>query len=67
MLGVVCHVLRLLAVSRAWRNIIKGAYPKAQVRWRTIVGAVFAGVGVNAIIPARSGDVVRVFLAKRSV
>jgi uncharacterized membrane protein YbhN (UPF0104 family) len=28
---------------------------------------VFAGVGVNAIIPARSGDAVRVFLAKRSV
>lgn len=31
------------------------------------MGAVFAGVGVNAIIPARSGDAVRVFLAKRSV
>lgn len=35
-------------------------------RW-SIVGAVFAGVGVNAIIPARGGDAVRVFLAKRSV
>ena len=67
MLGIACHVLRLLAVSRAWRNIIKGAYPRALVRWRTIVGAVFAGVGVNAIVPARSGDFVRVFLAKRSI
>ena len=27
----------------------------------------FAGVGVNAIIPARGGEVVRVFLAKRSI
>jgi len=60
-------VLRLVAVSRAWRNIIKGAYPKARVRWRSILAAVFAGVGVNAIVPARSGDVVRVFLAKRSI
>jgi uncharacterized membrane protein YbhN (UPF0104 family) len=34
---------------------------------RSIVGAVFAGVGVNAIIPARGGDAVRVFLAKRCV
>ncbi len=34
---------------------------------RSILGAVFAGVGVNAIIPARGGDAVRVFLAKRSV
>jgi uncharacterized membrane protein YbhN (UPF0104 family) len=33
----------------------------------SILGAVFAGVGVNAIIPARSGDAVRVVLAKRSV
>ena len=60
-------MLRLLAVSRAWRNIIKGAYPEKRVRWRSIVGSVFAGAGVNAIIPARSGDAVRVVLAKRSV
>jgi uncharacterized membrane protein YbhN (UPF0104 family) len=66
-LGICGHVLRLLAVSRAWRNIIKGAYPQARVRWRSIVGSVFAGVGVNAIIPARGGEAVRVVLAKRSV
>jgi uncharacterized membrane protein YbhN (UPF0104 family) len=66
-LGIACHVLRLLAVSRAWRNIIKGAYPKAAVRWRSIVAAVFAGVGINAIIPVRGGDAVRVVLAKRSI
>jgi uncharacterized membrane protein YbhN (UPF0104 family) len=66
-IGIACHVCRLLAVSRAWRNIIKGAYPDKRVRWRSIVAAVFAGAGVNAIIPARSGDAVRVVLAKRSV
>jgi glycosyltransferase 2 family protein len=67
MLGVACHVLRLLAVSRAWRNIIKGAYPKERVPWRSVVGAIFAGVGVNAVIPARGGDAVRIVLAKRAV
>ena len=61
------HVLRLCAVSRAWRNIIQAAYPNTQVPGRSILGAVFAGVGVNAIIPARSGDAVRVVLAKRRV
>jgi uncharacterized membrane protein YbhN (UPF0104 family) len=60
-------VLRLLCVSAAWRNIIQAAYPKTHVPRRSIIGAVFAGVGVNAIIPARGGDAVRVFLAKRSV
>jgi len=61
------HILRLCAVSRAWRNIIQAAYPNTQVPGRSILGAVFAGVGVNAIIPARSGDAVRVVLAKRRV
>ncbi len=54
-------------MSTAWRNIIQAAYPKTRVPRRSIVGAVFAGVGVSAIIPARGGDAVRVFLAKRSV
>ena len=66
-LGISFHVLRLLAVSRAWQNIIAAAYPGEKIRWRSIVAAVFAGVGVNAIVPARGGDVVRIFLAKRSV
>jgi uncharacterized membrane protein YbhN (UPF0104 family) len=65
--GIGFHILRLCAVSRAWRNIIRAAYPDERVPGRSILGAVFAGVGVNAIIPARSGDAVRVVLAKRSV
>ena len=67
LLGISFHVVRLLAVSRAWQNIIRAAYPGKEVRWRSIVAAVFAGVGVNAIVPARGGDVVRIFLAKRGV
>jgi uncharacterized membrane protein YbhN (UPF0104 family) len=37
------------------------------VRWRSILGAQLAGAGVNAIVPARGGDAVRVLLAKRGV
>jgi len=65
--GILCHLCKLLAVSRAWRNIIKAAYPDRAVRWRQMFGAYVAGTGVNAIIPARGGDVVRLFLAKRRV
>jgi len=65
--GILCHLFKLLAVSRAWRNIIKAAYPDRAVRWRQMFGAYVAGTGVNAIIPARGGDVVRLFLAKRRV
>jgi uncharacterized membrane protein YbhN (UPF0104 family) len=65
--GIGCHLCKLLAVSRAWRNIVHAAYPDRPVRWRQMFGAYVAGTGVNAVIPARGGDVVRLFLAKRRI
>jgi uncharacterized membrane protein YbhN (UPF0104 family) len=66
-LGILCHLCKLVAVSRAWRNIVQAAYPDRPVRWRQMFGAYVAGTGVNAIIPARGGDVVRLFLARRRI
>ena len=58
---------RGLAVSRAWRNVIADAYPDEKVRWRSCTGAYLAGVGVNALIPARAGDAVRLCMRQESV
>lgn len=66
-IGILCHLCKLVAVSRAWRNIVKAAYPDQPVRWRQMFGAYVAGTGVNAIIPARGGDVVRLYLAKHRI
>jgi uncharacterized membrane protein YbhN (UPF0104 family) len=66
-LAIVCHLLKTVCTSRAWRNTIAASYPEAQVRWRSIYGAYLSGVGVNAIIPARAGDGVRLFMAHRAV
>ena len=66
-LGVLAQLGKLVAVSRAWTNIVHAAYPHERVRWRTMFGAYVAGTGVNAIVPARGGDVVRLFLAKRRI
>jgi uncharacterized membrane protein YbhN (UPF0104 family) len=66
-IGILCHLCKLLAVSRAWRNIVQAAYPDQPVPWRQMFGAYVAGTGVNAVIPARGGDVVRLFLAKRRI
>ena len=66
-IGICAHLCKLVAVSRAWRNIIRAAYPDRPVRWRQMFGAYVAGTGVNAIIPARGGDVVRLFLAKHRI
>jgi uncharacterized membrane protein YbhN (UPF0104 family) len=66
-LAVVCHMLKLLAATRAWRNVVADAYPDREVRWRPLFGAFTAGVGINAVLPARGGDVVKLYLAKRSI
>jgi uncharacterized membrane protein YbhN (UPF0104 family) len=66
-IGILCHLGKLLAVSRAWCNIIQAAYPDRRVRWPQVFGSYVAGTGVNAVIPARGGDVVRLYLTKHRV
>src|SRR4051795_1221042 len=61
------HVLKLVVRSHAWRNILAAAYPHTQVRDRYVLGAYTAGVGVNAVLPARLGDVLKLFLLKRRI
>jgi uncharacterized membrane protein YbhN (UPF0104 family) len=53
--------------ARASFNILRAAYPTETIRFREIWGAYFAGYGFNAVIPARGGDVVRLFLTKTSI
>lgn len=66
-IAVGIHLCKLLAVSRAWRNIVKAAYRDRRVPWRQLFGAYVAGTGVNAIIPARGGDAVKMYIAKRRI
>jgi uncharacterized membrane protein YbhN (UPF0104 family) len=56
------HALRLFARVPAWRNIVRASYPELRVPRRTIAGAYLSGVGVNAIVPARAGDVLKLYL-----
>ena len=66
-LAVLAQLGKLSCTSMAWRNVLAAAYPGVRVKRRSILGAYLAGVGVNAIIPLRVGDAVRVVLAHRAV
>jgi uncharacterized membrane protein YbhN (UPF0104 family) len=66
-LAVATHLLKTMCTSRAWRNTISASYPEAETPWRRIYAAYLSGVGVNAIIPARAGDAVRLYMAHRAV
>jgi len=51
----------------AWRNVLRAAYPGAPIPFLQLGAAYLAGAGINAILPARAGDVTKVFLVKRQI
>jgi uncharacterized membrane protein YbhN (UPF0104 family) len=65
--ALLLHFAHILCRSRAWFNALRAAYPAEPVQWRRIAGAYAAGVGVNSVLPARAGDVTKIYLAKQSV
>ena len=67
LLAILAHIAKLACTSMAWRNILAAAYPNQHVARLPIFGAYLAGVGVNAIVPVRAGDAVRVVIAHRAV
>ena len=66
-LAILCHLGRIAARTRAWRNIVAAAYPETEVRWRDVFGAYAAGIGANALIPGRGGDILRLYIAKHRI
>jgi uncharacterized membrane protein YbhN (UPF0104 family) len=66
-IAVGLHLLKLGLRGLAWRNILAASYPDERVRRLPVLGAYVAGVGVNAIAPARAGDLVKLYLVKRRI
>jgi uncharacterized membrane protein YbhN (UPF0104 family) len=61
------HLARLVARAPAWRNILRASYPEVNVPRRTVLGAYLAGIGVNAIVPARGGDLLKLYLVRHRI
>ncbi|MGZ4386654.1 MAG: lysylphosphatidylglycerol synthase transmembrane domain-containing protein [Gaiellaceae bacterium] len=64
-LALACQAIKLGFRSYAWRSILRAAYPAQRLKLRSVFGAYVAGVGVNAVVPARAGDVVKMYLVKQ--
>jgi len=67
LLGLVCFGLNLTLRSRAFFNSLRAAYPSVRFQWRRIWGAYWAAVGFNSVVPARGGDVIKLFLTRSSI
>jgi uncharacterized protein (TIRG00374 family) len=67
LLGLVFFGLNLTLRSRAFFNSLRAAYPAVSFQWRRVWGAYFAAVGFNNVVPARGGDVIKLFLTRSSI
>jgi uncharacterized protein (TIRG00374 family) len=67
LLAAILFTIYLTFRARASFNILRAAYPDERFPFKYIWGAYFAGYGFNSVIPARGGDVIRLFLTRTSV
>ena len=67
LLALVAFGVYLSLRAFASYNILRAAYPDERFGFMPIWGAYFAGYGFNSVVPARGGDVIRLFLTKTSI
>ncbi len=67
LLGLVFFGLNLTLRSRAFFHSLRAAYPAVSFQWRRILGAYVAAVGFNNVVPARGGDIIKLFLTRSSI
>jgi uncharacterized membrane protein YbhN (UPF0104 family) len=66
-LGLLFLGLNLTLRSRAYFHSLRAAYPAVPFQWRRIWGAYVAAVGFNSVVPARGGDLIKLFLTRSSI
>jgi uncharacterized protein (TIRG00374 family) len=67
LLGLIFFGLNLTLRSRGFFHSLRAAYPAVPFQWRRVWGAYFAAVGFNNVVPARGGDVIKLFLTRSSI
>jgi Lysylphosphatidylglycerol synthase TM region len=66
--GIVLHYAHQVVRIRGWWNILRASYPDADtLRYRDVIAAYFAGSGLNAVVPARGGDVMKLYMVKQRI
>ena len=65
LVAITLHAISLGIRAWVWRGILAVAFPDRVVRYWPVLEAYLAGIGVNALVPARGGDVVRVYAVRR--
>jgi uncharacterized membrane protein YbhN (UPF0104 family) len=60
--GCVLLTVQTVATAYAWYSILRYGYPDAGVRWREVLAAYAASVGLNCILPANLGTLMMLLM-----
>ncbi len=66
-LALILHVVNHVLRSAAWYGVLAAAYPERSVPFLRVLTSYAAGVALNAVMPARGGDAVKVGLVRAAV
>lgn len=66
-IGLLAFLAYLTLRARAYFNVLRAAYPDERIEFRRIWGAYMAAYGFNNVVPARGGDVIKLFLTRTSI
>ena len=67
LIGLTSFIVYLTIRARAYFNVLRAAYPDERFEFRRIWGAYMAAYGFNNVVPARGGDIIKLFLTKTSI
>jgi uncharacterized membrane protein YbhN (UPF0104 family) len=67
LIALIAFGMYLTIRSRAAFHILRAAYPNERIEFKRIWAAYIAAYGFNNVIPARGGDVIRLFLTRSSI
>jgi uncharacterized membrane protein YbhN (UPF0104 family) len=67
LIGLACFITYLSIRARAYFHVLRAAYPDERFEFRRIWGAYMAAYGFNNVVPARGGDIIKLFLTKTSI
>src|SRR3954454_4124100 len=67
--GLALHLIASAVRQPGWLAILRAAHPDdaKELRLRDVEAAYFAGAGLNGVLPARGGDVVKLYLLHRRI
>jgi uncharacterized membrane protein YbhN (UPF0104 family) len=65
-LAIACHATAVGLHTLAWRQILARRYGD-RVRWRHVFGGYAAGSALNAVVPARAGLLLKLYILKSRI